>query len=110
MASTSGKIVAPVVLNPDIVSKNASAKSGIVSDNTKGKVPKTVKLIQPQTVIKYPCCRVIFLIAILLAKYSDKPINKQIIDELKKCDHEAEVQYISENAGTSIASPSTLIK
>lgn len=76
----------------------------------KGSVPSKVRLTQPQTVIKYPCCSVIFLIFIRLARNNDKPINRQIIDELRKCDQPALVQYISKNAGISIANPNTLIR
>ena len=39
--SISGRMVAPVVVKPDTVSKNASAKPGIVPENTNGNAPNS---------------------------------------------------------------------
>jgi hypothetical protein len=44
--STSVRMVAPVVVKPDMVSKKASVKEGIVPLIRKGKVPKSEITIQ----------------------------------------------------------------
>jgi len=44
-------IVAPVVVNPDTVSKNASTKEGILPENTKGKEPKKDTKTHPNVTI-----------------------------------------------------------
>ena len=40
-ASISVRMVAPVVVNPDMVSKNASVKLSMLPDNRKGSVPNS---------------------------------------------------------------------
>src|SRR5664279_6087553 len=54
MVSTSGRMDAPVVVNPDIDSKNASPKLVIEPLIRKGRVPKRLKRSQiPVTTVSY---------------------------------------------------------
>jgi hypothetical protein len=53
-ASISVKIEAPVVVNPDIVSKNASVYEGIAPENTKGRAPAREAVIQPKDTRRNP--------------------------------------------------------
>jgi len=54
MASISVRIVAPVVVKPDMVSKKASVKEGIAPPRTKGRAPKTVRAHHPKTTTANP--------------------------------------------------------
>src|SRR5690606_19748726 len=53
-ASTSFKIVDPVVVYPDMVSKKAFVKLGMLSVNIYGKVPDNDIIIQPNVTTIYP--------------------------------------------------------
>ena len=53
-ASTSFKMVVPVVVKPEIVSKRASVKDGISLEITNGKQPKKLKKIQLKEVVRQP--------------------------------------------------------
>ena len=44
--STSARMLAPVVVKPETVSKSASVKLGIAPENTKGRQPKRLSTIQ----------------------------------------------------------------
>lgn len=50
--STSERIVAPVVVKPETLSKKASVKEGIAPEMMKGKVPKKLAAIQAAATIK----------------------------------------------------------
>ena len=54
MDSTSLRILAPVVVKPDTVSKNASVKCGISPEITKGSAPNTDSKIQDTPTINRP--------------------------------------------------------
>ena len=56
-ASTSLKIQAPVVVNPDMVSNSASAKEGISFVSTKGIHPNILIIIQLNAVMTHPSFR-----------------------------------------------------
>ena len=56
------KMDAPVVVNPEIVSKNASVKSGIAPLIRKGSVPKIEIIIHEKVTIIYPSLFPIFLL------------------------------------------------
>ena len=51
---TSLRIVAPVVVNPELTSKKASIIFGICPEKTKGKAPKKDQRIQQSATIKTP--------------------------------------------------------
>ena len=48
MASTSGRILAPVVVNPEMISNTASTNEGISPLKTKGRQPIILITIQPR--------------------------------------------------------------
>jgi hypothetical protein len=50
----SPRIVAPVVVNPDMDSKNASVKEGILPDSKKGRVANRAMVAQPRVTIANP--------------------------------------------------------
>ena len=51
---TSGKMVAPVVVNPELISKKASMMLGICPDKTKGSAPKKDQSTQQSATINIP--------------------------------------------------------
>ena len=51
---TSLRIVAPVVVNPELTSKKASIIFGICPEKTKGRAPKKDQRIQQRATIKTP--------------------------------------------------------
>jgi len=51
---TSFRIVAPVVVNPELISKKASMTLGICPEKTKGRPPKKDHRIQQRATIKTP--------------------------------------------------------
>ena len=53
-ASTSVRMLAPVVVKPDTVSKNASTKEGISPLNTKGNAPPKLSTAQPKATATRP--------------------------------------------------------
>ena len=53
-ASTSGRILAPVVVNPEIISNMASTKDGISPEITNGRHPIILITIQPRATVIYP--------------------------------------------------------
>ena len=60
-ASTSLKIEAPVVVNPETVSKNASIKFGIAPDKKKGSEPKILITIHDSATVTNPSLEYIAL-------------------------------------------------
>ena len=52
--STSDKIDAPVVVNPEIVSNSASGRNGISFVNTNGIHPNKLRKIQLNAVVRQP--------------------------------------------------------
>ena len=51
---TSFKMVAPVVVKPELTSKNASMMVGICPEKTKGRAPKKDQRIQHKATIRTP--------------------------------------------------------
>ena len=56
-ASTSDKMLAPVVVKPDIVSKSASVNEGISPDQKNGSAPKILSITQLSEVAIQPSLR-----------------------------------------------------
>ena len=71
--SISSNMVEPVVVKPDIVSKKALVKTGILPDIKYGRQPKRVINSQPPTTIRYPSR---FLISELLCFFVSNLIRK----------------------------------
>ena len=67
------KIVAPVVVNPDTISKNASATEGIAPLIRKGSIPKAENRIQVNATMQYPSRRVNLFSAFLPKKTKSPP-------------------------------------
>ena len=79
--------VDPVVVIPDIDSKNASVKDNFKSENIKGKEPKNEIKIQLKVVNKKACFIEIVKFSDLFANNKIIPKNKQINDENVKACH-----------------------
>ncbi len=54
MLSMSVRVVAPVVVKPDMVSKNASVKEGMAPESIKGRLPHREKAIHPKATTAKP--------------------------------------------------------
>ena len=63
--STSSRIVAPVVVKPDIVSKYALVKFGMYPPMTKGSVPKRLKMLHVSVTTRKASRRLIMLSELL---------------------------------------------
>jgi len=84
-ASISIRIVAPVVVNPDMVSKNASVKSGITPLKIKGRVPKREITIQVVATMKNPSLIPIYLSRFfMVSKKRMKPVELVINPDISK--------------------------
>jgi len=68
-------IVDPVVVIPDILSKNASTIDRFEFDNKKGKQPKIAMLNQDNVVKRKACCKLSFLLSARFVSTSSIPIK-----------------------------------
>ncbi|MPN53690.1 hypothetical protein SDC9_201356 [bioreactor metagenome] len=82
--STLSKTVAPVVVKPDIVSKNASVTDGILPLRQKGNNPISVKHIQQKVTIKEPSLLPITGEALLPVKKNATPVKTATATVIRK--------------------------
>ena len=68
-------MVAPVVVNPDMVSKNASVKVGIPPERRKGRHPNNEKNIQPRVTMPNPSLALKSLLRLVNLKKRNPVVN-----------------------------------
>ena len=76
-------MVAPVVVNPDMVSKNASVRVGILPERRKGRHPKNEKNIQPRVTIPNPSRALKSLVRLVSLKKRN-PVTRVIKADMRK--------------------------
>jgi hypothetical protein len=104
------KTVAPVVVKPDIDSKNALEKERLLIDSVirKGRVPKRDKTIQKLTTIKTPSLsRKLFFIA-LNGHHNTRPPKTVRINENTKVRYSPSENIKSTNRGGTCAKLKTI--
>ncbi len=76
-------MVAPVVVNPDMVSKNAFVKLGIPPEMIKGRHPNNEKKIQPKVTIANPS-RALKSLSRFVSLKKRNPVIKVITADMMK--------------------------
>ena len=84
LPSKSDMIVAPVVVIPDILSKNASLKLKFCEDNKKGKLPKVATIIHANEENKKVCLKLSLNSFSRLAKTKFVPLGGINLNNLSK--------------------------
>ena len=103
--------VEPVVVRPDMASKNASTKRSSVSPNIKGKAPNSGSASHTPVVSKKVCWMVNPSLTPFEQASATRPPTKPVIKALcKNAGQWPRASAISTRSGKSIASPSIMTK